>query len=727
MQKQWRLVALLIIAGLVIPACSPFAAPAAPAATPAPPKGRIPISMPDETATPDPLPSVRQASFPYQPVAVSARPSLAPYGFDPSRAANQNLLRELTDAQRALLAQNGFVVSAKGAPQVYDIYKQGKERNAPLFITSDAVLHAYHVLYDYVLRSVEIDHLVGDLRGLNKALLATAQEQDRTAQGSVKEAARLNLAYLAVAARLLDNGTTVPAAVNDLVQKELALIESHQGYAESPIFGYKEDYSQYAPRGHYTRNDQLKAYFTCMMWYGRMGFRLRPGDQPALIDKGRAETRQALLLVAALSNAAVGSEPALAVWQRIYDPTVFFVGQSDDLTVHDYRSVAQRVYGALPPMQTLADDARLDAFIATATALPAPRIVASYVLDLDNEDPAAVTRGFRLLGQRFIPDSYMFQQLVYNKVGSQGRPRLFPKGLDVLAVLGSQRAYEILDTVYKETAYDNYKQQMARLQKEYAALPQSDWVQNLYWGWLYALRPLAEPKGQGYPSFMQTKAWVDKDLHTALGSWAELRHDTVLYAKQSTTIRLTALPPELDQPRGYVEPNALVYARLAALATQTRLGLQNRGLLGGEYQAKLESFEALLLRLKAMSEKELAGQALSDEEYTVIRDIGSFLQNLTTFSEQQAGKITSLADNRMAVVADVHTDTNSGRALEEGVGDAFPIYVLVPVDGTLTLTMGAVFSYYEFTLPLADRLTDEAWQKMSPRPDRPVWTESFIR
>ena len=62
-----------------------------------------------------------------------------------------------------------------------------------------------------------------------------------------------------------------------MVDKELALIEAHQGYADSPLFGYKEDYSQYVPRGHYTRNDQFKTYFKAMMWYGRIGFRLQPG------------------------------------------------------------------------------------------------------------------------------------------------------------------------------------------------------------------------------------------------------------------------------------------------------------------------------------------------------------------------------------------------------------------------------------------------------------------
>ena len=80
----------------------------------------------------------------------------------------------------------------------------------------------------------------------------------------------------------------------------------------------------------------------------------------------------------------------------------------------------------------------------------------------------------------------------------------------------------------------------------------------------------------------------------------------------------------------------------------------------------------------------------------------------------------------MAVIADVHTDVNPpAQVLEEAVGDAFTIYVLVPAGDRLVLTQGAVFSYYEFKQPISDRLTDEAWQAMEPKPDRPAWTSSF--
>ena len=44
--------------------------------------------------------------------------------------------------------------------------------------------------------------------------------------------------------------------------------------------------------------------------------------------------------------------------------------------------------------------------------------------------------------------------------------------------------------------------------------------------------------------------------------------------------------------------------------------------------------------------------------------------------------------------------------LEVGVGNAAEIYVVVPIEGKLYLTRGAVFDYFEFIGN--ERLTDEA-------------------
>jgi hypothetical protein len=729
---------LLFIAFLA--GCAPQPKPVTPTekATPMPEAKATPTPEPEATPTPEPKPAKTPihlayaiaATVPggfakYIPYQVKVEPTVPGYEINLSQVANPDLLMGLSDEQRALLEENGFVVVPSRVKQIYEVYKSAKERGIPIFVTTDAMLHTYHILYDYTLRSAEIQHFVNDLKGLNAAMREAAEEQYLAASGEVREAARRNLAFFSVASVLLEPGAEVASDVADDVQAELDLIAAHQGFAESPIFGYEEDYSQYVPRGHYTRNETFERYFKAMMWYGRMMFRLKPGPNAEAIEAGRMETRQAILIVAALQNAQVGQESALAVWERIYEPTVFFVGKTDDLNIYDYTQVVREVYGDQLTLADLEDAAKLDEFIERAMTLRPPKIVSSYVTD--REKPEEVTKGFRFMGQRFIPDSYIFQQLVYDKVGTQDDPRLFPKGLDVAAALGSLRGYVILLHDYEEGRYANYMEQMQKLQNEFSQLPEEQWVENLYWSWLYALRPLLEIRGEGYPAFMQNQGWVDKDINTFLGSWTELRHDTILYAKQSYTMKATGIMPQPEAAKGYVEPQPEVYARLAALAKQMRTGLEGRGLLDAEYSDKLERLESLLLSLKTMAEKELAGEALNEEEYELIRNIGGVLEGITTFSAKVEEEITSEADERMAVVADVHTDVNTGQVLEEGVGDAFLIYVIAPVEGQLVATQGGVFSYYEFTQPMDDRLTDEAWQALEPKRDLPIWTGSFVR
>jgi len=297
-----------------------------------------------------------------------------------------------------------------------------------------------------------------------------------------------------------------------------------------------------------------------------------------------------------------------------------------------------------------------------------------------------------------------------------------------MAVLGSQAAEEII-RAEGDAEYWGYDEQLNKLKAEFANLEGAVWVQNLYWNWLYSLMPLLESKGAGYPTFMQTLAWVYKQLYTALASWGELRHDTILYAKQSYTSETTGMPPEIGFTYGYVEPNPHLFARLASLANLMRVGLSGRGLLLTEFDTKLINFESLLLGLKSIAEKELTNQELLPEEYDLIWTIGERLENLLTFSEELIRATTDETNEGMAVIADVHTDGNSSQVLEEGVGYPFEIYVIVKVKGNLVLTRGGGFSYYEFKHPMNDRLTDEAWQVMlkgANPPAPPQWTAAFI-
>jgi len=649
----------------------------------------------------------------YHPYLVDVDPCVEPYTIEPdfSNVVNFNDFT-FSDADKELLLQNGFVVKPSHYKQIYDVYNECGDMRTPAFVTTDAVLHTYHILYDYMLRILEVLEFTDDLSALNEAMLAKAESMYAEATDpDAREAARRNVAYFAVGSVLLDSTTVIPSYVDSLVEAELDLIEAHEFYEYSPIFCYWEDYSQYLPRGHYTRKEILKRYFKSMMWYGRISFAVRNTDHCP--DIALPQTLQAVLITQALNDIEIEGEPALDLWARIYDPTVFFVGKSDDLNIYQYFSIAKQVYGvdfANFRVDSLGNETLLNEFLVEADKLPGPMIT------------TWTPKGFRFMGQRFIPDSYMFDRLVAPFID-----RLMPKGLDVMSILGSVRAYQILDEIYHETSHSGYSEMMDSLKVEFESLPDSLWAQNLYWNWLYCLMPLLFAKGEGYPLFMRNQAWTDKELSTSLGSWGELRHDTILYAKQSGT---EGGPPQSWFTKGYVEPNPYLYARLAGLARFMITGFGDRGLLLEEFRLKLEELESLLLTLKDISIKELTNQALSEEEYDLLCHFGEMIEDIVTFPPEISGQIENDIDDDMAVIADVHTHAYiTFTCLEEEVGYPLEIFVIVSVEDTVKVTKGAIFSHYEFTRPISQRLTDEEWQEIqiSDNPKLlPVWMASFI-
>jgi Protein of unknown function (DUF3160) len=623
----------------------------------------------------------------------------------------------LQPEQQRLLAKNLFVCTPTRAEQLFHLYENNDYLNVPSFVSTDTVLQVYHVFYDFTLRTVETEALTPALRRLTQGMLAAALEAGKQASDpKLKQAALKNTAYFGVAAELMGLKAELPAEAAGMVRAERALIDQHSGFAVGAIFPYKVDYSQFVPRGHYTRSEALKRFFRAMMWYGIAPFALHyqaggsmtRADEPIL---------QGLMLVGSLYRAGLDDE-----WATVYEPTAFYVGTADDLTPAEWKRVSDAVFGKDAPASAFADKTRFEAFVAAIRKARPARI--QQRMALEDQVPAPDVQ-LRFMGQRYLPDSEILQRL------SVPIERPFPSGLDVMAVLGSPRAAQILDNypkVYNAHAWAGYPAERKQLTEEFARIQPEQWTANLYWSWLYALRSLLDPVPQGYPSFMRSDAWQDKSIHTALASWAELRHDTILYGKQSAAE--CGDGEEKPFVKGYVEPNVLFYDRLLKLTRQSRDGLSRRKLLSDTLKDRFEQFDDLLTFLKRVSEKELQNQKLTEEQYNQIRYIGGELERLTLSvmtGSPTTWELVSQADRDMAVVADVHTAIP--KVLEEAVGHANEILAIVPIEGRLSLTRGAVFSYYEFTHPIDDRLTDEKWQEIlkgNRAPEPPIWTHSFL-
>jgi len=689
----------------------------------------------------------------------------------------------LKEGEKEKLAENGFVISIphgkkyRSPDEALDIYHKAKRSHFPIFVTSDIVLHTSHLLFDWSLRFLEAASLHDDVVNLTDAMLTQSLNyHDEIDDDKLKKAAIKNAVFFNIAKALLtqSNLEVMPENVKNIITKELNLIDEHEGIAASPLFGYKEDYSQYVPRGHYSRTEELRKYFKAMMWYGRMGFRLSPlkkrnGNYVPDKEQGLKQTLQAILICKALSETDIKGEKAIDVWKRIYETTSFFAGKSDDLTVQEYLRALDAVYktsrtrARANKLSSFPDEQELTEFVTHARRLRKPKILSTYVTDVSSRQvPWTIQKqAMKFMGQRFTPDSHIFQNLVYDEVkryqGEDPKPftavykrgvwfRGFPRGLDVMAVLGSQTAMDILQKD-KDTAFAGYDEHFNTLRTQYDSLAGDIWKRDLYWYRLSAARSILQEPVHNVPSFMKSDAWRKKQLNAALGCWTELKHDTIIYTKQPYSMSQMAmaskggdgtwrrrLPAEVV--RGYVEPVPQLYARVRKSVAQLRdkvtsLGFPNDKALHRNYK----HFENILKMLEEIADKELSGEKLDESEYVLIENIGSRLAGVIKYPHYTdvTRKFRSSVDNKMPIIADVFTEVNTNQVLEQGLGRPAEIFVIAKVDNTYKVCVGAVYSYYEFKQPMSHRLTDEKWRLILQnakeaefeKPEPPEWVRDI--
>ncbi|MDZ7374578.1 MAG: DUF3160 domain-containing protein [candidate division KSB1 bacterium] len=426
-------------------------------------------------------------------------------------------------------------------------------------------------------------------------------------------------------------------------------------------------------------------------------------------------TLSSLLLTQAFGRAPVGGQPALAPWEDICRPSVFPARKSDDLAHPSYLRLAYGAYGhdflQLPP-DVVADPQRLQGLLPLTQCLPGPKIAYS-------DQPQEL----RLMGQRFIPDSSVLDQVVVNGIDD---PCSMPRDLDGRAALGSERAYELLQQTRDWSLYPSYRARLDSLRRELATYPPGARDQNLYGNRLSCLMPLLVPKGFGCPSWIQTSIWLDKDLHAALALWAQLQHDRVLYTEQSGTERAGRSEPKAPGTQGYVQPNVHLFARLATLARFLQERHAGRNLLFPGFRPSLETLHHLLLEVVPIPQRELKNQSLSGAQYRRILHIGLTLQQIATTRPAPLPALVEDAGTA-PVVADVHTDANSGFVLEVGVGYPYAVYAICPVEGKTALARGAGFSHFEFPWPMTDRPTDETWRQMLKAGGKPAEPPRALR
>ena len=636
-------------------------------------------------------------------------------------------LKEFDSKLYNMLGKNGFAIVPAEHNQLFHVYEKNDYADFPSFVTTDLYLQLFHLYFDCVLRDVEEKHLDSLMIVFSSQMEAEMKTLTSSQDAEVKAAAEFGQAWFAVASWLFSHDKApasaatlnVPEAYKKMVMEEITkAIDAENGYSDMLEYFPPEEmfgYSLFRPRGHYTRSKVCSRYFRGMMWL-----------QTAHFGTNKPSKMKQIALIANVFN----QQPKLsAIYNKVSEPITYLMGTPDNVTIIQ---VANRIKEMGLPIEQLLSSRKEMANLTKDIEEIAKR---QMRIELKK------TRGSKyvvdIMPQRYQPDAEAL--ITTTDQDSPVSLRPCPKGLDWMAVMGLPGAERILIDELKETQrWTGFPKALTTARKKAATTQWEACVANQ---WMYTLQSLGDT-AQSLPYFMQSPQWQKKNLNTALASWAELKHDAILYAKQPMLAECGDGGPEPPVVKGYVEPNVKFWEKAIALVTRMDKVLTT-------YSLQTEKAKAVYERIKEMAEfcrdisiKELNSGKITDEEYNQIEIIGSTVENISLelVSEDnqmlQGWSDVVSTDKKVAVVADVFTAAGENVAIDdmcvlyEGVGPAYEIYVVVEIDGSLYLTRGSVFSYREFTRLISDpRMTDEEWQqelKKSPTGGTPSWMKEII-
>ena len=690
---------------------------------------------------------------------------------DLSQVAYYDLVKgalNLTSTQEDMLRNYGFATIQTSWKRFEDFYlKQVYNPDLPVFVTTDSILHLFHVAFDSSLRIVEYQVLYPMIFNITQyAFQKSLQDYNSIPHdGSATYwAVRNATVYFAVAMSLISGeNASVPSSLtpdtffflNELYSKiPRYVLAGYWRFPEPPYnVEVRYDFTQFTLRGHYLGVPRLEQYFRTMMWYGNFPiFVHRIDDNYTWIESHIDEETLVYMRDILKQNSTQYYE-----WNRLYNVTSALVGESDSINLLNLETALHTVFGDQAEYLNLTATPEGLTELRNELAKPiyAQKILGQALCTLI--DPAALPRYpivFQFMGQRYVPDSYMFQMLCWDKIGKDqfGVKRILPKGLDVFAVLGSERAYQLLIPDY---AYENYTENLAALKSTFSNLTENEWRQSSYTSWVHSLQSLVnvEEYSDNYPDFMRNLAWQDEKLNTALGSWAQLRHDTLLYAKE-TYIPAYAI---CSYPEAFVEPYPTFYSRMQELIERTITAinmLPSKKIAPIPISEDWSMFPSTIIldtlatikdvtqKLETISNKELAQQPLSMEEIDFLKRIaysvnGCGGSNPTGWYTDTINNIASAANYTdlldVPLIADVATFPPGDweyppQILHVGVGNINALVVLYPMNnGTLAAAVGPVFSYYEFPLIGTKRLNDDEWKTMLTWSNRTAYLPTWVQ
>ena len=660
----------------------------------------------------------------------------------------------LTDYEKQLIKKNGFMASERLSFDSYgDAVRDIFFKDLPVFVSTDAILHSVHKSYDLILMQTEGEILIQKIKDILATLHGKISSLDAEYGSNPKmiESLKDFDIYIGIARKLLGMNITLyyptntPRADSIMAMIDALKMKEYSMFGEDPHY---IDFSQFKPRGHYANQENLwvypdlPKYFKAMIWLGRVEIYLIP---PAYkVTSNDVSTMRTSVLSALIHYAAVNSTAYNDI--QAFDNIIkLFVGESDNVSLFNLNDLLQ-IAGITDPEQ-LTDTVKLKAFQDSLVTKPfAFQKINSQILMGSDANPDSIipASAFMLLGQRFIIDSYITAQVVYDRIkyNNEHIRRMLPSTLDVLFGLGNDASGQLLKT---ELDNYHYSTNLATLRYLINGYDITFWNSSLFNIWLNGIRQLNPPAQRNtLPPFMTTAAWWQEKMNTQLGSWSELRHDNVLYAKQSYTG-----VPTCSFPHSYVEPFPEFFRTMKNFGIKLKEIIEGLVFPHSYYQSAIIDYCNTLSgacdTLTTIAQKELENVSISPAET-------SFLKGMLRYDgiNEYTGKelfngwyyrmfytpviMTSKFQKKDFIVVDIHTSVADagggyvGWVKHVGTGKInLGVFTVKNPDNVAIAYVGPLYSYYDYTTTDLLRLTDAEWDStylaLSLRPD---WVNMYL-
>lgn len=616
---------------------------------------------------------------------------------------NQIQFEEIPRELMKALSEKNFAIVPAKHEQFFHVYDRNHYEYIPNFITTDIYLQVLHKHFSSILRRVEEEKFIPLLTELLKGAHQRSLEFEKTVNDeTLKKASQWTTVYLAIGYSLITNNyKQVAPEMEAIYKEEIGKIMKSESTGSDFLKSVQIQYSQFKPRGNYTKSKELENYFRCIKWLN---------TAPIYIDED-----ERLLSVLLIGSIIKQSPQMRQSFKTFNEALTFIVGEEDNLSISTILDLLPDSEAGNPAL--LNNPEKLKPLRGKLKSLNVDKIRPVAGNETAEEE-------FSRASVLFTAGRYTFDAEILSKIVHVLRPepkRPFPKGLDVFAALGNKTAENILISEYKEgEQWPEYPTSLNKLKNQFSTF--NDWNKNLYTKTFEMIGSI-HMTNSDYPLFMNTSFWEKKNLVTTLAAWAELKHDMLLYSEQPYAAQAgEGGGPPPPQHISYVEPNISFWKKSVELLDHQEQKLLKMGLMTDEIKSINDELRRLSNLFLRISEKQLTGKDVTPEEFDELSWIGGRIEQIT-FRIFDTDHLPQ-QERHVALVADVYN--YNGAYLEEATGMVDEIYVVAEINGKPYLTKGAVFSYYEFTS--GEPLSDEQWHQQlisESKPKRPIWTNEI--